>query len=85
MAPYAEAGNRALLFPEDVNVDDNNGTVIVGVDNPSILSDLLDLHEKDEPMTVESDFFGTVYKNSIPTLKPVNIPKSATFETIGKS
>jgi len=84
MSPYAEAGNRGVLFASDVKIDDFDGTFVIEV-KPSLFADLLYLHETNTPMTLESDKFGTIYKNGDPTINPVSIPKSAIFETIGKA
>jgi hypothetical protein len=85
MAPYVEAGDRSLLFAGNVRVHDANGEVVVEVDDPSRLFDILDIHKKDEPMTIESDGLGKVYKNGDSTSGPVSIPKSAIFASIEKS
>lgn len=85
MAPYAEAGDRALLFAGNIRVYDTHGEIVVEADDPSVLFDILKIHKKDEPMTIESDGFGIVYKNGDPTTKPVGIPKTTIFASIKKS
>jgi hypothetical protein len=85
MAPYAEAGDRSLLFAGNVRVYDTHGEVIIEADKPAILFDILKIHKRDEPMTIESDSLGTVYKNGDPTSGPICIPKSAIFASIKKS
>lgn len=83
MAPYAEAGRKNLLFCGNIYLHDTDEGVKVEVPNTSILTDLLNIHDQRAPMTIESDGWGKVYKNGDLTSDPVDIPKSATFETIG--
>jgi hypothetical protein len=84
MAPYAEAGNRSLLFGTDVKVMSTGRRTIVQV-NSSVFPDMLTLNDREESMTIESDAMGIVYKDGEPTTGPVHIPTSAIFETIDGS
>lgn len=84
MAPYAEAGDRALLFAHAVHVDKIDNNILITIDNASITSDLLKLQERPDPLTIESDILGTVYKNGDPVTGPVSIPKNAVFVVKGR-
>ena len=82
MAPYAEAGERALLFGGNVEIYECRGSVVVEA-KKSVLPELLTLRKREDPLSIQSDTLGIVYKNGDPTSNPVCIPKSAVFVITG--
>ena len=84
MAPYAEAGDRSLLFSQAVYIDETGSSVVITAEKPAVVLDLQALNERPDPLTVESDILGIVYKNGDPTSGPVSVPKTAVFEVSGK-
>ena len=66
MCPYAEAGNRSLLFSGDVKVVAFADLRILTVINKSATGDIKKLLNGKNGIIFQTDEFGTVFLNGMP-------------------
>lgn len=76
MAPYAEAGDRSVLFGGNIYIiKEKNKPTVIRIGNNGLLSDLHELFSRNgtDKRTIQGDEMGTVYINGNPTSKRVQI------------